>query len=101
MISSLCSFLSADSESAMIIKKTNLSYLLHAISVFYLQKHPHATAILIRLQLLSRVVEWYKECGNLRNPRNLQELVNTKINPNKVFISDSLMKDGSKVTLQQ
>ena len=47
MISSLCSFLSADSESAMIIKKTNFSYLLQAISVFYLQKHPHATAISI------------------------------------------------------
>ena len=45
MISSLCSFLSADSESAMIIKKTNFSYLLQAISVFYLQKHPDATAI--------------------------------------------------------
>ena len=33
MISSLCSFLSADSESAMIINKTNFSYLLQAISV--------------------------------------------------------------------
>ena len=44
MISSLCSFLSADSESVMLINKTNFSYLLQAISVFYLQKHPHATA---------------------------------------------------------
>ena len=39
MISSLCSFLSADSESAMIINKTSFSYLLQAILVFYLQKH--------------------------------------------------------------
>ena len=44
MISSLCSFLSADSESAKIINKTNFSYLLQAVSVFYLQKHLHATA---------------------------------------------------------
>ena len=42
MISSLCSFLSADSESVMLINKTNFSYLLQAISVFYLQKHQHA-----------------------------------------------------------
>ena len=44
MISSLCSFLRADSESAMIISKTNFSSLLQAILVFNLQKHPHATA---------------------------------------------------------
>ena len=43
MISSLCSFLSADSEIAMIINKINFSYVLQAISVFYIQKHPHAT----------------------------------------------------------
>ena len=47
------------------------------------------------------MIEWYKEGGNLRNPRNLQELVNTKISPNKVFISDSLKKDEIKITLQQ
>ena len=35
----------ADSESAIIINKTNFSYVLQAISVYYLQKHPHATAI--------------------------------------------------------
>ena len=44
MISSLCSCLREDSESDMIISKINFSYLLKAISVFYLQKHPHATA---------------------------------------------------------
>ena len=43
MISSLCSFLSADSKGAMIINKTNFSYLLQAISVFCLQKYLHAT----------------------------------------------------------
>ena len=43
MTSSLCSFLSADSKSVVIINKTNFSYLLQSISVFYLQKHPHAT----------------------------------------------------------
>ena len=37
--------MSADSESAIIINKTNFSYLLQAISIYYLQKHPHATAI--------------------------------------------------------
>ena len=37
MISYLCSFLSADSEGALIINKTNFSYLLQAISVFCLQ----------------------------------------------------------------
>ena len=44
MILSLCSFFNADPESAMIINKTNFSYLLLAISVSYLQKHPQATA---------------------------------------------------------
>ena len=33
MISPLCNFLSTDSESAMIINKTNFSYLLQALSV--------------------------------------------------------------------
>ena len=36
--------LSADQESAIIINETNFSYLLQPISVFYLQRHPHATA---------------------------------------------------------
>ena len=45
MISSLCSFLRADSESAMIINKTNFSYLLQAISVFCQQKHPRAIGV--------------------------------------------------------
>ena len=43
MISSLCNFLSANSESAIMINKTNFSDLLQATSDFYLQKYQHAS----------------------------------------------------------
>ena len=51
MVLSLRSFLSVDSESDMMMNKTNFTYLLQAISVLFLQKHPHADCSLVEILL--------------------------------------------------
>ena len=59
IILSLCNFVRANPESAIIIKKTNFSYLQQAISELYLQKHPHA--------LNFEVAQALKVQGNILN----------------------------------
>ena len=103
MISSLCSFLKADSESAKIINKTNFSYLLQAVSVFYLQKHLHAMVFKVPY-----FPYWWQK-NNKKSKKYCEQFskffteistnIQSKISPTRKSYTDYLLNQNSETFL--